>query len=113
MNRTPFFIIACGMLSIPLLLTGPGRAENSEAVFKNISKGCMREMSSKVINRETATAYCYCYAEELTSMLTPQDFERMGHSGVSDRDQKYFKRARKNCKPKSEKSRNPFNKIFE
>lgn len=114
MNRIRFFIFACMMILTTSLFTGHSQAEEQEAIFKSVSKGCMQEMASKVIDRGTASAYCYCYAEELTAILTPEDFARMGQSGVSDRDQKAFKRARKHCKPKSsKKSLNPFDKLFD
>ncbi len=74
-----------------------------EDLRKSIVKGCHQEMSRKVLDPRTSKAYCFCYANELSYLFTEQDFDRMGNQGVNNRDQKFFKRARKSCKPDKEK----------
>ncbi len=78
----------------------------SEDLRKSIVKGCHQEMARKVVDPITAKAYCFCYANELSFLFTEQDFNRMGTQGSNDRDQKFFKRARKKCKPDKKKNTN-------
>ncbi len=74
-----------------------------EDLRKSIVKGCHQQMARKILDPRTSKAYCFCYANELSYLFTEKDFDRMGSQGVNDRDQKFFKRARKSCKPDKEK----------
>lgn len=71
----------------------------SEDLFKGIVKGCLRGMETKVVMPHVSKAYCYCYAETLSTMMGESDFDRIAQYGVSDQDKAYFSRARKSCKP--------------
>ena len=92
------------IFSLLIGLSSLAQAEEDTAyLFKSVSKGCMREMATKIIQASVAKAYCYCYTDHLLKSFTEIDFERMGQDGVSKNDRKQFKIARKACKPDKKK----------
>lgn len=83
-----------------------------EDLYQEISRSCMGEMASKIVSPQIAKAYCYCYTEKLSTVMTEDDMNRIGEYGVSENDSRRFKEAHRSCVPEGRKKKGLLNFSF-